>query len=144
MTYPREEPKGSWTIYVDGSSNPKGAGAGILIENDEGVTVEYSLKFEFPTSNNQVEYEACLAAIRAAEELGATAITLCSDFQLVVSQIKGEYQAREPLLQRYLTKVKESLLGLSKFEIKHIPKEENRFFKESLLFSFSFFNFQNK
>jgi hypothetical protein len=40
-------------------------------------------------------------------------------------QIKGEYQAREPLLQRYLAKVKESLLGLSKFEIKHIPREEN-------------------
>ena len=56
-----KESKGSWTIYVDGSSNPKGAGAGILIENDEGITVEYSLKFEFPTSNNQAEYEACLA-----------------------------------------------------------------------------------
>jgi ribonuclease HI len=96
-----------------------------LIENDEGVTVEYSLKFEFPTSNNQAEYEACLAGISAAKELGATAITLCSDSQLVVSQIKGEYQAREPLLQRYLAKVKESLLGLSKFEIKHIPREEN-------------------
>jgi ribonuclease HI len=79
--------------------------------------VEYSLKFEFPTSNNQAEYEACLAGIRVAKELGATAITLCSDSQLVVSQIKGEYQAREPLLQRYLAKVKESLLGLSKFEI---------------------------
>jgi ribonuclease HI len=125
MTHPGEEPKGSWTIYVDGSSNPKGVGAGILIENDEGVTVEYSLKFEFPTSNNQAEYEACLAGIRATKELGATAISLCSDSQLVVSQIKGEYQTREPLLQRYLAKVKESLLGLSKFEIKHIPREEN-------------------
>ena len=98
MTHPGEEPKGSWTIYVDGSSNPKGAGASILIENDERITVEYSLKFEFPTSNNQAEYEACLAGIRAEKELGATAITLCSDSQLVVSQIKGEYQAREPLL----------------------------------------------
>ena len=36
MTHPREEPRGSWTIYVDGSSNPKGAGADMLIENDEG------------------------------------------------------------------------------------------------------------
>jgi ribonuclease HI len=124
MTHPNEEPRGSWTIYVDGSSNPKGAGVGILIENDEGITVEYSLKFELPTSNNQAEYEACLVGIRAAKELGATAITLCSDSQLVVSQIKGEYQARERLLQRYLAKVKESLLGLSKFEIKHIPREE--------------------
>jgi hypothetical protein len=42
-----------------------------------------------------------------------------------VSQIKEEYQAREPLLQMYLAKVKESPLRLSKFEIKHIPSEEN-------------------
>jgi hypothetical protein len=54
--------------YVDGSSKT------ILIENNEGVTVEYSLKFEFPTSNNQVEYEACLAGIRTAKELGASGI----------------------------------------------------------------------
>jgi hypothetical protein len=91
MTHPGKEPSGSLTIYVDGSSNPKGAGVGILIENDEGVTVEYSIKFEFPTSNNQAKYEACLAGIRAAKELGATAVTLCSDSQLVVSQIKGKY-----------------------------------------------------
>jgi hypothetical protein len=52
MTHLGDQPRESWTIYVDGSSNPKGAGAGILIKNDEGVTVEYSLKFEFSTSNN--------------------------------------------------------------------------------------------
>jgi ribonuclease HI len=104
-------------IYVDGSSNTKGSGVGILIENDEGVAVKSSLKFEFPASNNQAEYEACLAGIRAAKE--------CSDSQLVVSQIKGDYQAKEPLMQKYLALVKESLLGLSKFEIKHVPWSEN-------------------
>jgi ribonuclease HI len=109
-------------IYVDGSSNTKGSGAGILIENDEGVAVEYSLKFEFPNSNNQAEYEACLARIRAAKELGATTITLCSDSQLVVSQIKGDYQAKEPMMQKYIALVKESLLG---FEIKYVPRSEN-------------------
>jgi ribonuclease HI len=125
MTHPGDQPNGSWTIFVDGSSNPKGARAGILIENDKGITMEYSLKFKFPTSNNQTEYEACMAGIRATKELRATAITLCSDSQLVVSQIKWEYQAREPLLQMYLAKFKETLLGLSRFEIKHIPREEN-------------------
>jgi ribonuclease HI len=125
MTHPEEERRGSWTIYVDRSSNPKGAGTGILIKNDEGVTVECSLNFEFQTSNNQAEYEACFAGICTTKELGATAITICSESQLVVSQIKGEYKAREPFLQRYLAKVKDSLLGLSKFEIKHIPREEN-------------------
>jgi hypothetical protein len=76
MSHPVDQTPGSWMIYVDGSSNTKGFGVGILIENEEGVAVEYSLKFEFPTSNNHAEYEACLAGIRAAKELGAIAITL--------------------------------------------------------------------
>jgi ribonuclease HI len=125
MIHPGEHNLGSWTIYVDGSSSIKGSRVGILIENNEGVAVEYSLKFEFQTSNNQAEYEACFAGIRAAKELGTTAITLRSDSQLVVSQIKGEYQAKEPLMQKYLALVKESLNGLSKFEIKHVPRHEN-------------------
>jgi ribonuclease HI len=92
-------------IYVDGSSNAKGCGAWVIIENVEGVSVEYSLKCEFPTSNNQAEYEACLAGIRVAQESGASAITICSDSQLVVSQIQVDYHAKEPMLQKYHTKV---------------------------------------
>lgn len=54
----------SWIIHVDGSSNEKRSGARVIIENDEEIVVEYSLKFAFCTSNNQPEYEACLANIR--------------------------------------------------------------------------------
>jgi hypothetical protein len=42
-----------------------------------------------------------------------------------VFQIKGDYQAKEPLMQKYLALVKESLVGFSKFEIKHVPRSEN-------------------
>ena len=125
MTHLGDNHPGEWTIYVDGSSNIKGCGAGVILENSEGLAVEYSLRFDFPTSNNQAEYEACLAGIRMAKELGANAITICSDSKLVVSQIKGEYQAKEPIMQKYLAKVRDALVGFSKFEIRHIPREEN-------------------
>jgi hypothetical protein len=69
MTHPGESHPGEWTIYVDGSSNTKGCGAGVILENTDGLVIEYSLKFEFPTLNNQAEYEACLAGIRKAKEL---------------------------------------------------------------------------
>jgi ribonuclease HI len=94
---------------VDRSSNEKGSGARIIIENDDRIVVEYSLKFAFPTSNNQAEYNACLAGIRMANELGATMVIIHSDSQLMVSQVRGEYMAKEPMLQKYLAKVKESL-----------------------------------
>lgn len=48
MTHPGESHPGEWTVYVDGSSNTKGCGAGVILENSKWVAVEYSLKFEFP------------------------------------------------------------------------------------------------
>jgi len=35
MTFPTEENKGKWIVFVDGSSNFKGSGAGIIMENGE-------------------------------------------------------------------------------------------------------------
>jgi hypothetical protein len=89
MTHLGEAHPMEWMIYVNGSSNTKGCGVGVILENSYGLATEYSLKFDFPKSNNQAEYEACLAEIRMAKELGANAVTICSDSKLVVSQIKG-------------------------------------------------------
>lgn len=51
-TFPIEEKeKGIWTIFVDGSSNSKGSGAGIIIENDEGIVIGLSLGLSFAMAN---------------------------------------------------------------------------------------------
>ncbi|MCI95576.1 gag-pol polyprotein, partial [Trifolium medium] len=46
------------TIFVDGASGPSRAGAGIILENENGILIEVSLALSFKTSNNQAEYEA--------------------------------------------------------------------------------------
>ncbi|MCI18201.1 maturase K, partial [Trifolium medium] len=60
-----------WTIFVDGASSSTGAGAGIILKNGAGTIIEVSLTLSFPTSNNQAEYEAFLAGLRLAEDVGA-------------------------------------------------------------------------
>jgi len=57
---PRED---QWTLYVDGSSNPKGAGSDIVLEGPNDILIEKSLHFAFRTSNNQAEYEVILRPI---------------------------------------------------------------------------------
>jgi len=47
-----------WTLYVHGSSNPKGIGAGIVLEGPNDILVEKSIHFAFRKSNNKAEYEA--------------------------------------------------------------------------------------
>nr|KYP32410.1 hypothetical protein KK1_046923 [Cajanus cajan] len=59
-----------WTLHVDGSSNSKGGGAGIILEGPNKGTLEKSLKFGFKVTNNQAEYEALLAGLRLAHDLG--------------------------------------------------------------------------
>ncbi|XP_057719400.1 uncharacterized protein LOC130933807 [Arachis stenosperma] len=71
-----------WNLYVDGSSNKTGSGAGVIIESNQGTQVELSLKFGFPALNNQAEYEALLAGLKLAEEVGAKKLNIYSDSQV--------------------------------------------------------------
>ncbi|XP_061356549.1 uncharacterized protein LOC133300976 [Gastrolobium bilobum] len=92
----------TWKVYVDRSYNSKGSGAGVIIENPEGIAIEYSMQMNFETSNNQAEYEAFIAGLQQAKELGVRKLQVYSDSQLVTSQIEESYQVRGPLLTKYL------------------------------------------
>jgi hypothetical protein len=48
MTFPTEDNAEEWIVFVDGSSNSKGSGTGIIIENNKGIVVEISLGLSFP------------------------------------------------------------------------------------------------
>ncbi|XP_058783456.1 uncharacterized protein LOC131658141 [Vicia villosa] len=76
-----EESINGWTLHVDGSSNLKGSRAGIA-------------------SNNQAKYEALIAGMKLTEEVGVTQLTVKMDSQLIASQVKGEYQAKDVSLHR--------------------------------------------
>ncbi|GAU41009.1 hypothetical protein TSUD_178480 [Trifolium subterraneum] len=95
MTTSMTSEKNKWTIFVDGSSNSQGSGADIILENGDGVLIEVSLRLSFPTTNNQAEYEAFLAGLRLAEDMGAEEIKIFTDSQLIASQLSGEYQTKE-------------------------------------------------
>ena len=41
-----------WTLYVNESSNNKGSGSRVILEDINGVSIEQSLQFIFKTSNN--------------------------------------------------------------------------------------------
>ncbi|CAJ2641456.1 unnamed protein product [Trifolium pratense] len=125
MTTPSTPDKNKWTIFVDGSSNPQGSGAGIILESGEGALIEVSLELAFPTTNNQAEYEAFLAGLRLAQDMEAEEIKIFTDSQLVASQITGEYQTKDERLTEYLNLIKEKLTKFRQTEIKHVPREHN-------------------
>jgi len=78
-------------LHVDGLSNKKGSGAGIVLEGPKNFQVEMALRLEFKTSNNQVEYEALIAGLLLARHMGVENVICKSDSQLTVGHIQGEY-----------------------------------------------------
>lgn len=56
--------------------------------------------------NNEAEYEAVLVGLREALDLGVTNIKIYSDSRLVVSQVEGSFEAKDPQMIGYLRLVK--------------------------------------
>ncbi|PNX90079.1 gag-pol polyprotein, partial [Trifolium pratense] len=100
---PTTDEADKWTIFVDGALSATGAGAGIILENENGIVIEVSLALSFPTSNNQAEYEVFLAGLRLAEDMQAKERRIYKNSQLVASQVLGEYQAKNDNFSEYLT-----------------------------------------
>jgi len=59
---------------VDGSSDPKGTRVDIVLEGPRIIVLEKTLHFAFKTSKNKAEYEAILASLVLAREVGVHCI----------------------------------------------------------------------
>ncbi|MCI16522.1 gag-pol polyprotein, partial [Trifolium medium] len=78
-TLPGEETTLPWILSVDGASNIRGSGAGVVLDGPDGVLIKQSLRFAFKASNNQAEYEALIAGMKLAKEMEVTDLKAKSD-----------------------------------------------------------------
>ena len=65
------------------------------------------MKLKYNTTNNAAEYEALLTGLKLAIEVRAEHLKVYSDSQLVVNQVKGTYQVKEPSITKYMQKAKQ-------------------------------------
>jgi ribonuclease HI len=68
------------------------AGVALITPDKEEIAV--ALKLDFQTTNNEAEYEAVIARLSLAENLGAKNLEVRSDSQVVVSHIQGGSEAK--------------------------------------------------
>jgi len=55
----------------------------VILEGPNWLLIEQALRFAFKASNNQVKYEALVAGMLLAKELGAQSLLVNSDSLLV-------------------------------------------------------------
>ncbi len=116
------------TVIADGAArgNPGPAAIGVVIMDETNQIVrELSWSIGHAT-NNQAEYRALIAGLEAVLELGATAVTVNMDSELVVRQLQGSYKVKSPKLLPLFQRASQLRARFESFHIAHIPRELNR------------------
>jgi ribonuclease HI len=58
-------------VAYDGSLANRKSGVGVTLTSLEGEKLQYAIKLDFVPTNNEAEYEAVLAGLSIAREMGA-------------------------------------------------------------------------
>ena len=98
----------------------------MVIQTPEGDKIECMIRLDFPTTNNEAEYEALVAGLDLAKAAGAENMIIHCDSQVITSQINGDYEYRNERIKKYLEEVKNRINSL---EVKFVQilREENEY-----------------
>ncbi len=122
MVRPRE-----LIVETDGASrgNPGLAGAGVIIRDGHGRTVEKIGKFLGRATNNQAEYQALIAGLEAVARHNPDSVVVRMDSELVVKQMNGDYRVRAPeIISLYMTAI-EHVASLPNVVFEHVKRAKN-------------------
>lgn len=114
-------------VYADGAcrGNPGPAAIGwVLLTGDSGIVTEGGKRIGQAT-NNRAEYEALIHALELAADYGFETVTVRSDSELVVRQVRGEWNTNDPDLRERRVRVRGLLDEFESWSIEHVPREIN-------------------
>ncbi|XP_074298099.1 uncharacterized protein LOC141628915 [Silene latifolia] len=114
-----------WELHVDGASNVKGAGVGLVLKSPQGDLKVQVVRCEFKATNNEAEYEVLILGLKLALDLKIKHLQVCSDSKLIVNHVNDCYEARDPKMMAYLDVAKELKIRFVTFNIKQIPRDQN-------------------
>ena len=115
-------------IHSDGGArgNPGPAGIGAQLTDEKGIVVAEISEFIGHTTNNQAEYQALLAGLEKAKNLGAEEVVCRLDSELVVKQLNHEYKVKNKDLAPLFLKAHNLITGFKKISFQHVPREMNK------------------
>ena len=76
---------------------------GQVMISPKRIIIEKSLRLGFSATNNEAKYETLLVGMTIVQRMGGKAVEVFSDSRLVMDQVQGELEARDPRMQEYLS-----------------------------------------
>jgi len=114
-------------VFSDGAArgNPGPAGAGAVVLDENGRVLKKLGRFLGRQTNNVAEYEGLLLGLRWARAHGAREVEVRADSQLLIRQLEGSYAVKNEVLRRLHAEALALLRAFDKYELAHVPREEN-------------------
>ena len=120
--------------YTDGGSrgNPGPSGIGVFFTDGNGKVLKKIHKFLGTQTNNFAEYEAVIVALEEIKKLFGGGklkemqVEIRADSLLIVSQLSGQYQIKEPTLWPQFIKIwNMRVKDIPRVRFVHIAREKN-------------------
>ncbi|XP_070050797.1 uncharacterized protein [Nicotiana tomentosiformis] len=115
---------GIWTLFMNGASNAKGSGLGIILKPPVGRIIRQSIRI-VKLTNNEADYEAMIAGLELAKSLWAEVIEAKCDSLIDINQVNETFEVKEERMQRYLVKLQVTLHQFKKWILQHVPRDQN-------------------
>ena len=96
-----------------------------MLLSPEGDKIECMVRLNFPTTNNEAEYEALVTGLNLAKEAEATSAVLYYDSQVITNQVNRDYECKGKRMKKYLEQVRRRVDDLQA-KIIQIPRRENK------------------
>ena len=109
-----------------GASNALGHGVGAVLVSLDDQCIPFMARLGFDCTNNLAEYKVCAIGIQAAIDFDVKLLKVYEDSALVIRQLRGEWETRDPKLILYQTHILKLTEFFDDISFHHIPREENQ------------------
>jgi ribonuclease HI len=118
----------TYLVYTDGASkgNPGRSSIGVVITDDQGVTLAEIGEDIGIATNNEAEYRALLRGLKEALNLQLTHVVWITDSELLALQWVGRYRVKAENLQPLYHEAKRLSQSFESFTVKHTLRDGNK------------------
>jgi ribonuclease HI len=113
---------------IDGGArgNPGPSAYGVVVRNAKGEIIAELSDYLGIQTNNFAEYSGLLAVLEFAVKENYSSLSVISDSELMVKQMKGQYKVKSPGLLELYTRARSLVRKLEHFSIQHVLRAQNR------------------
>ena len=98
---------------------------GLVVISHDKIIIEKSLRLGLSATKNEAKYETLLVGMTMVQKMEGKTVEIFSDSRLVVGQVKGELEAKNVRMQKYLNQVRRFQSGFKSFTLLQIPRSRN-------------------